>query len=148
MKDIPVLHLVVPPFQPHLAHLFRAGLALAGDEIVIGDGFRRNETAFEIGMDDTGCLRRGCTDADRPGAGFFRADGEEGDLVQQLVTGANDLRQAGFLQPERFQKFDLFFRRAKLRDLGFDSRRNDHAFRPLRFRLLDHPGRIFVAGRR
>ena len=57
MHHIAVLHDVVLAFKPELAGLARTGLALAGDVVVIGDGFGADEALFEIGVDDA--RRRG-----------------------------------------------------------------------------------------
>ena len=42
---------VVLAFQPQLAGVARAGLAVAGDVVVIGDGLGADEAALEIGVD-------------------------------------------------------------------------------------------------
>ncbi len=58
MHDVAVLHDVVLAFEPHLAGVARAGLAAAGDVIVVGDGLGADEALLEIGVDDAGRLRR------------------------------------------------------------------------------------------
>ena len=58
MHDVAVLHDVVLAFEPQLAGIARAGLAAAGDIVVIGDGFGADEAAFEIAVNDAGGLRR------------------------------------------------------------------------------------------
>ena len=58
MQHVAVGDHVVLAFEPQLAGIARAGLAAAGDIVVIADGFGADEAALEIGMDDAGRLRR------------------------------------------------------------------------------------------
>ncbi|OIQ67241.1 hypothetical protein GALL_511800 [mine drainage metagenome] len=80
---------------------------------------------------------RGCLGAavDSPGAGFLRADGEIGDEVQQLIAGADQTVEAGFLQPERFKKFGALLARQR-RDFRFDLGRDGHRNRAFLFGAL------------
>jgi len=57
---------------------------------------------------------------DGPGAGLLRADGEIGDEVQQLIAGADQAIEAGFLQPQRFEKVGALLARQR-RDFRFGS---------------------------
>src|SRR5689334_4684889 len=71
MKDVAFFHEVVLAFQPQLAGLARARLALAGNIVVIGDGFGADEAMFEIGVDGARRLWGGGAGAHRPGAHFL-----------------------------------------------------------------------------
>ena len=50
-QDVAVLHDVGLAFHPHLARFLGTLLAMASDEIVVGDGFAGNETTLEILVD-------------------------------------------------------------------------------------------------
>src|SRR3546814_3583398 len=73
-----------------LAGLLGAGLAAAADEVVVGDGLGADEAALEVGVDDAGGLRRPAVALHGPGARLLRADGEEGDEVEELIAGTED----------------------------------------------------------
>src|SRR5687767_15777773 len=76
VDDVAVAHHVVLAFQPQLARLLRAQLALAGDEIVERGDLGADEAALEVGMDDAGRLGRGGAGAHRPRAHFLRPGSE------------------------------------------------------------------------
>ena len=57
VHDVAVLHHIFLAFQPEFAGLARAGFAVAGDIIGIGDGFGADIALLEIGVDDAGRLR-------------------------------------------------------------------------------------------
>ena len=92
-------------FQPQLAGVAGAGFATQGDIVGIGDGLGADKALFEIGMDDAGGGRRLGAAVDGSGAGFLRADGEIGDQMQQLVTGADQAVETSLLEPERLEEF-------------------------------------------
>jgi ABC-type multidrug transport system ATPase subunit len=58
VQDVAVLDLIGLAFHAELARLFCAGFAVAGDVIVIGDGFGADEALFEIAVDHA-CRLRG-----------------------------------------------------------------------------------------
>ena len=58
VEDVAVLHDIFLAFLAQLAGVARAGLAVQGDIIVIGDGFGADEAALEIGVDLARRLRR------------------------------------------------------------------------------------------
>src|SRR5579872_2493403 len=89
VKHVAVGDDIVFSFESELARFARAGLAVQGDIVVIGDGFGADEALLEIGMDDAGGLRRLGAALDGPGARLFRSGRKEGDEMQQLVTGAD-----------------------------------------------------------
>ena len=61
---------------------------------------------------------------DRPGARFLRADGEEGDEMQEIVAGADDPVEARLAQAHRLEIVRLLGRRQD-RDLALDLGRDD-----------------------
>src|SRR5438128_300145 len=125
MHDVAVLDDVLRAFEPHLARILGALLAVARDEILIGDGLGADEAFLEIGVDDAGRLRRLAAPRNRPGLRFLRADGEEGHEVEQRIAGANDAGEAGLGEAERGQVFALLGLVAELCYLGLDRRRYD-----------------------
>src|SRR5258708_15962131 len=78
VDHVAVAHRVVLAFQTKFACLLGAELALEGDEVVVGGDLGADEAALEIGMDDTGCLRRRGACTHRPGTHFLRPAGEKG----------------------------------------------------------------------
>ena len=145
MHHVAILHDVVLAFQPELARIARARFAVAGNIIVIGNGFGADETMLEIGVDHASALRRFRSPRHRPGACFFRADREESDETQKIVTRADQAIEARLLQSHGGEEFGAFFRR-KLRDFFFDAGRDDDAARTLLLRHLFHGLGEFVAG--
>src|SRR4029079_4988345 len=91
-------------FQPELACVARAGLAVQRDVIGIGDGLGPDVALFEIGMDHAGRRRPLGAAVDGPGAGLLRAAGEIGDEVEQLVAGADQAVEASFFETQRLQE--------------------------------------------
>ena len=90
MDDVAFLYAVVLAFEAPFARFFCASFAMVTDKVVVGDDFGADEAAFEIGVDDTGSLRRGGVFRHGPGAYFFDAGGEVGAEAEQLVTGTDD----------------------------------------------------------
>jgi hypothetical protein len=84
VDHVAVLHHVFLAFQPPLAGVLRALLALVVHEIVVGDHLGADEALLEVGVDHAGGLWRGGADAHGPGAHFLHAGGEVGLQVQQL----------------------------------------------------------------
>ena len=89
IQHVAVLDDVFLAFDAHLAGFLGAGFALAGDEVVVGDGLGADEAALEVGVDDAGRLRRGVAAVDGPGAHFLHAGGEVGLQAEQVVAGAD-----------------------------------------------------------
>jgi hypothetical protein len=104
MHDVAVGHDVFLAFQPQLAGIAGAGFAAEGDVIGVRNGLGTNEALFEIGMDNPRGGRRPCAAVNGPGPRFLRADGEIGDEIEQLIAGADQAVETGFLQPERIEK--------------------------------------------
>src|SRR6266404_2060167 len=105
MHDVAVLDDVFGAFEAHLAGILGALLAVARDEILIGDGLGADEAFLEIGMDDAGRLRRLAAPGNGPALCFLRADGEEGHEVEQRIAGADDAGETGLIETERSQIF-------------------------------------------
>ena len=107
MHDVAVLHDVFLAFLPGLAVFLCAAFAVELDVVGVGDGFGLDEALLEIAVDDAGGLRGGRAFLDRPGAGFFRADGEVGLEAEEFVAGADDAVEARFFEAEAFEEFLL-----------------------------------------
>ena len=86
-------------FVARLAEFLGLHLAI-GDVVLVGDGLGANEAALEVGVNDTGRLRRLGALHDRPGAGLLRADGEIGLQAQQPVAGGDHPIQPALVQAE------------------------------------------------
>ena len=103
-QHIAVLHHIFLAFQPKLARVARTRFAAERDVIVISDGLGTDEALLEIGMDHARSARSLGALGDGPGARFLRPHREVGDEVQQLVPGADQPVEAGFLKLQRFEK--------------------------------------------
>ncbi len=64
VHHIAIFHDVVFTFSTHFTGFFCTLFAFVGNKVFIGDGLRADKTFFEVGVDLTGCLRRG---SPRPG---------------------------------------------------------------------------------
>ena len=78
MKNVPVLNHISLAFGAHFARVLGTLFATQSNEIVIGNRFAANKTAFGIAVDHTGGLRCLCALTDRPGSRLFRRDREIG----------------------------------------------------------------------
>ena len=121
MQAIAVLHHVFLAFEPELAGLARAGLAVVRDVIGVGDRLGANEALFEICVNDACGLRRLRALFDGPRAGLFGADGEIRHQMQQRVTRADDAVEAGLFKANSFEVIRLLGGRQNS-DLAFDLR--------------------------
>src|SRR5438094_248158 len=95
---IPILNDILFPLAAHFARRARGLFASAIDVILMGDGFRPDETALEIAVDLSRGLRRGHPAVDSPGPRLLRAGGEERLQIEQLVSRANQSVEPGLLQ--------------------------------------------------
>ena len=96
MHDVAVLDDVLLAFEPHLAGVLRPVLAAERHVVVIGDGLGADKSLLEIRVDDAGRRRTLGAARDRPSARLFRADGEVGDEIEELVAGADEAIEARF----------------------------------------------------
>src|SRR5262249_37095181 len=103
MHDVAVGDHVFLAFQSQFAGLARARLAAMGDVVVIADGFRADETALEVRVDDTCGLRPARAAGHGPRPRLLRTGGEVGDEVEQRVAGANETIEARLLEPYGFE---------------------------------------------
>ena len=92
MHDVAVLHHVLLAFLTQLAGVAAAQLATQLHVVGIGSGFRLDEAALEIGVDDAGGLRSLRADGDGPSARFRFTAGDIALLAQQLVGAAHQAR--------------------------------------------------------
>ena len=84
--DVSVLYNIFLSFVSYKAFLFRCSHASAAlHEFVIRYRLRPYESALEVGMDLSGCLRRLGALLDRPGSAFVFSCGQERDQVEQLI---------------------------------------------------------------
>src|SRR3954469_11868634 len=89
VDDVPVLNDVVLAFETHFAVVAARGHRPARDEMVVADDLGADEAALDVTVNLAGGeLRRGVA-WDRPGAALVFADGEERDVAEQIVAGAN-----------------------------------------------------------
>src|SRR5690242_5330207 len=101
MHHIAVDDHVILALQAQFTGITRAGFALERNVIAIGDRLGTDEALFEIGVDDTGRLRRARTLRNGPGARLLRPDGEIGDEAEQGVARADDAVEARLGEADR-----------------------------------------------
>ena len=133
MHHIAFSHDVFLALKTQLSSFFSTLLALQRDVVIKADHFRADESSFEIGMNDTGRLRRSCTLFDRPGTNFFDARGEIGLQSEQGVTGANHAIETRLLETQIFEELGTISI-IELRNLSLDRRANRHHLRALTLR--------------
>src|SRR5204863_1172557 len=105
MHDVAVGDDILLALQPQLAGAARAGLTAQRNIVIICERPGADTTLLKVGMDDAGRGRAPGAAMDGPGTGFLRPDGEIGDEVEQLIAGADQPVETGFLKPQRLQEF-------------------------------------------
>ncbi len=133
-------------FQPQLAGIARTGFAGILHVVVVGDRLGADEAALEVGVDHARGLRRLGAFRDRPGTRLLRPHREIRHEVQEVVAGANETIEAGFLQAQIGEEALALFRRQR-RDLRLDLRRDVDAARAFLLREFLDLLRQLVAGR-
>ena len=126
-QHVAVFHDVFLAFHAIEAFFARGGDGTAFHQIVVGDGFGFDEAALEIGVNDAGRFGRGVARVNRPGADFLFAGGEIRPQAEQMIRGADQRADAGFVDAEFLQKFLRFVRR-KINQVAFDLRADDDGF--------------------
>src|SRR5438270_7274767 len=76
--DVPILHHVVAPFEPHLSPFPCRGVGSRRNQVIVGDDLRLDEPALDVAVDDAGGLGRFGALANRPGPDLWRACREDG----------------------------------------------------------------------
>src|SRR5260370_26368587 len=54
--DVPILHHVVAPFEPHFSPFPRRGIGPSRDQAIVGDDLCLDETTLDVAVDDTSRL--------------------------------------------------------------------------------------------
>src|SRR5262249_29833753 len=100
MQDIAVFHHILLAFETEFARITCARFALELNVIVIGDGFRANESLLEIRMDDAGGLWRTRALHHGPGTRLHWSGGEKSDETKKRIARTDHLVQAGLGKSE------------------------------------------------
>src|SRR5271169_5286452 len=98
MHDVAVLDDVVLAFEPHLAGIARAGLAVVSHVIVVSDRLGADKATLEISVDDTRGLRGLGAARHGPGAHLLRPGGEESHKMKERIAGADQTVETGRLE--------------------------------------------------
>ncbi len=106
--DVAILDDVVFAFDAEFAGFAGFGKGAEGDEILVGDGFCGDESAFEIAVDDAGGLWGFVAGVDSPSASFFFSGGEVGAEAEEGIDGADEGVAAGFCDAEGGEVVALF----------------------------------------
>src|SRR5262245_43447425 len=104
IDDIAVSHDVFLALEPDLSVIAARCHRAACDEGVVADDLSANEAACDVAVDFAGGRLSGCTARDRPGAAFILADGEKGDVTEQIVRGSDHAIEARLAKTEICQK--------------------------------------------
>src|SRR3954469_14906384 len=94
MHDVAVADHILLAFDAHLPRFLRTLLAFAPDVVLVGDDFRADEAALEIGVNHAGSLRRRRALADRPRAHLLRPRGEVRLQAEAFVAGVDHAIEA------------------------------------------------------
>jgi hypothetical protein len=78
-------------------------------------------------VDDARRFRRGVAGVNRPGADFLFARGEIRPQAEQMIRGADERADAGFLTPSSFKKF-LRLGGGQINQVALDLRADDDGF--------------------
>src|SRR5690606_30207458 len=97
LDDVAVGHDVVLALDAGLAGGARRGDRARGDEVVERDDLRLDEALFEVGVNDSGGLRRLPALADRPGARLLRPRREVRLEAERVEADARELIESGLL---------------------------------------------------
>src|SRR2546422_8907664 len=87
--DIAVLDDVLLAFEAHLAMVTAGSHRTAGNQRVVGNDFGADEPPGDVAVNLAGRQLCGRLARDRPGAALVLADGEERDVSEQVVAGAD-----------------------------------------------------------
>src|SRR6185295_11038240 len=89
VDDVAVLDDVLLALEPHLAVLLARGHRAARHQVIVADDLGTDEAALDVAVDLAGGELRRRIARDRPGAALVLADGEERDVAEQVVAGAD-----------------------------------------------------------
>src|SRR5438093_4526284 len=99
IDHVAVLDDVFLAFQPELAVIAARGKRAARQQVLVADDFRADEAPLDVGVDLARVRLRRRPARNRPGPALVVADGEERDVPQQIVAGADHAVEARFAQP-------------------------------------------------
>src|SRR6202008_4336711 len=94
MHDIAIKDHVFLALKAEFAGFLGARFAIVFDIVRIGDGFRADETLFEIRMNDAGGGGRLGALGYGPGPCFLGANGEISDEMQEVITSPDNAVEA------------------------------------------------------
>src|SRR5258708_10715091 len=100
VDDVAVLHDVFLAFEADFAVVAAGGHRTARDERIVADDFGADEAARDVAVDLAGGELRRRPARNRPRAAFVLADGEERNVAEQVVAGADDAVEARLREPE------------------------------------------------
>src|SRR4026207_891170 len=88
VDDVAVLDDVLFAFQAHLAVVAPRGHRSAGDQMIVADDLRANESAGDVAVDLSGRDLRRRMAGNGPGAALVLAHREERDVAEGIAAGA------------------------------------------------------------
>src|SRR5713226_4422609 len=89
VDDVAVLDRVLLAFETDLTVIAAGGHRAAGNQMVVGDDLRADEPARDVAVNLPGGELRLRVARNRPGTALVLADGEERDVAEQIVAGAD-----------------------------------------------------------
>src|SRR6185503_14542881 len=100
VDDVAILHDVLLALEPHLAVFLARVHRAARHQVIVADNLGADEAALYVAVDFAGGELRRSVARDRPGAAFVFAGGQERDVAEQIVAGADDAVEPGFGEAE------------------------------------------------
>src|SRR5262249_53657048 len=97
---VAVLHGVVAALDAGVAGGTRGRHRARRDQVVVADDLGLDEAFLEVGVDDTGRLRRRRTRRNGPRASLLRPGGQEGGKAERRESCPGELSQAGLPHAE------------------------------------------------
>ncbi len=125
LHDVSVFDDVFFPFDSEFSCFSGFCIASESDEIVEGDGFGRDETAFEVGVDDACGLGGFVAGADGPCAGLLFTGCEVGAESKEVVNGSDQAAHSAFFDTEAVKEFEGLCVR-QFHEFAFDLSADDH----------------------
>ena len=95
VDHVAVLHDIVLTLTAELPFFLGGVDAAVLHHVIVGDYLGTDETALNVGVDLTGCLRRLGTLADGPCTALVLTVGQEGDETQQGIGALDEAVQTG-----------------------------------------------------
>src|SRR5512132_1777295 len=100
VDHVAILHDVLLPFEPQLAVIAARGDRAAREQVFVAHHLGADESTGNIGVNLARGDDRRCVARNRPRPVLILTDGEERDVAEQVIAGANHAIEARLVQSE------------------------------------------------